>query len=124
MSATTEILDYDETDISGQKFICPMMARLFMTAGREKSKNEIEFRDYRKFGSDVNIQYGAEAPPPPPESRTEEEPATFSSTTTAQSSGATPGQTSQQKPATASTKPGSNSANPWALPTPPPPPPQ
>jgi hypothetical protein len=138
VSAATEILDYDLVDISGQQFVCPMMARLFMTAGREKSKNDIEFRDYRKFGTESIIQYGAEAPPPLPETKTEEQPAAFSSTTTATGNGSDraarqPGTTAgtaqsgsgsqQGSPSSA----GSNStskSNPWALPAPPPPPPQ
>lgn len=142
VSNATEILDYDLVDISGQKFVCPMMARLLMTAGREKSKNEIEFRDYRKFGTDVVIQYGKEAPPPLPESQTEEQPATPSSDTAAGGSGtpgaagntvARPGTTAGSTPAPGtpqqSSEPGATStttgkSNPWALPTPPPPPPQ
>lgn len=135
VSAATEILDYDLVDISGQQFVCPMMARLLMTAGREKSKNEIEFRDYRKFGTESIIQYGAEAPPPLPDSKTQEQPATFSSTTTAVGSGSAPANSSDtvvRRPGT----PGANTqgsqsggasnstgkTNPWALPTPPPPP--
>jgi hypothetical protein len=131
VSEATEILDYDLVTISGHEFVCPLMARLFMTAGREKSKNEIEFRDYRKFGTDSQIQYGAEAPPPVPESQTQEEPATFSTTGTAGTKGtaaspetvttapATPERTKQPGTTTATGSP-----NPWALPTPPPPPPQ
>lgn len=137
VSEATEILDYDLVDISGQKYVCPMMARLFMTAGRDKSKNEIEFRDYRKFGTESTIQYGAEAPPPLPESQTQEEPATFSTTGTAPAAntgtGAEPASNSSttRTPGTpeGSMKPGGSreatgNSNPWALPTPPPPPPQ
>lgn len=131
VSAATEILDYDLVDISGQQYVCPMMARLFMTAGREKSKNEIEFRDYRKFGTESIIKYGketlpAEAPPPLPESQTQEQPATFSSTATAPQpqTGSSPSSTSTgRSPGTPAGTSGDKS-NPWALPTPPPPPPQ
>jgi hypothetical protein len=118
ISEVTEILDYDVVNISGQQYVCPLLARLYMTAGREKTKNEIEFRSYRKFGTETNITYDmnptAPAPEPLPPSKTEEQPVT------------TP---TPVKPAQASTEksskpaPASN-ANPWALPTAPPPPPQ
>lgn len=118
VSEATEILDYDLVDISGQKFVCPLMARLFMTAGREKSKNEIEFRDYRKFGTESIIEYGKEAPPPLPESQTQEQPATFSTTGTA------PAETPQPASKAADTTSSTGDSNSLSLPTPPPPPPQ
>jgi hypothetical protein len=131
VSEATEVLDYDLVDINGHQYVCPMLARLYMTAGRQKSRNEIEFRDYRKFGTESEIEYGAEAPPPIPESQTQEQPATFSSTGTASSPGDStrtgsgpqpqPG-TPQQNGKPAATTATSGSSNPWALPTPPPPP--
>lgn len=117
VSEATEILDYDLVEISGQKYVCPLAAKLYMTAGREKSRNEIEFRDYRKFGTESTIEYGKEAPPPLPESQTQEQPATFSTTGTA------PAETPQQAPKPAGTTAATGNSNPWALPTPPPPPP-
>jgi hypothetical protein len=126
VSETTEILDYDLVDISGQKFVCPMLARLYMTAGREKSRNEIEFRDYRKFGTETTIQYGAEAPPPLPESQTQEQPATFSTTGTARTGASTtpPAGTPRQTAKPAGQTAASSDSNSLSLPTPPPPPPQ
>jgi hypothetical protein len=101
VSETTETLDYDLVEISGQQFVVPLKAVLLMKAGRESSKNEIEFRSYRKFESGSTITYdldpNATPPPPLPASATEEKPAT--------------------------TAP-SKRENPWVLPTPPPPPPQ
>lgn len=134
VSDATEILDYDLVEISGQQYVVPLAAKLYMTAGREKSKNEIEFRDYRKFGTEDVIQYGAEVPAPLPESQTEEQPATFSSTSTAESprpaavrpnstTAATPG-TPQQTGRTPGQPAASSDSNSLSLPTPPPPPPQ
>ena len=54
---TTEILDYDLVDIGGQKYVVPMMAQLFMHAGRESAKNDIEFRLYRKYDTSSVIKY-------------------------------------------------------------------
>lgn len=108
-----EILDYYDVDISGQPYICPLKADLRMRAGREKTKNEIEFRLYRKFGTESNIVYDAQAPAPLSETQTQEQPASAS------------------RPAPPSTKAAASSkakststSDPWTLPTPPPPPPQ
>lgn len=111
VSEATEILDYDLVSINGQQFVCPLMAKLNMTAGRQKTKNEIEFRDYRKFGTESVIQYEMNPNAPPPEplpsSKTEEQPAT-----TAVPSAPKP--TEQKAPA---------KYNPFDVPSLPPPPP-
>jgi len=106
----TEILDYDLVDINGQQYVTPQSAKLYMTAGSEKTKNELEFRNYRKFGTESAITYEmdptAPAPPPLPESK--EEPATASPANDKKA---------ETPKATNST------TNPWAVPTAPPPPP-
>ncbi len=80
VTSAEETLDYDETKISGSPYIVPLVAQLYMTAGREKSKNEIQFGNYRKFETGSTIFYGdskitSEAPAPLPASKTEERPA-------------------------------------------------
>jgi hypothetical protein len=123
VSEATEILDYDEVYISGQPSIVPLMAVLYMTAGREKSKNVIEFRNYRKFDTGSVITYGkseipaSEVPPPLPESKAEEQPAAGNS------AGTNAAATNQgSKPAAAANS--NTGSNPWwAMPVPPPPPP-
>jgi hypothetical protein len=99
VSSAEETLDYDQVDISGNPYIVPLVATLYMTAGRDKTKNEIQFANYRKFETGSTIFYGdskitTQAPPPLPASKTEERPA------------------AESKP-----------SNPFALPTPAPPPP-
>jgi hypothetical protein len=103
VTSTTEQLDYDLVDISGQKFVVPLAAKLWMKSNDGESKNDIEFRAYRKFGTDFNIQYEMDsASKPLPAAKTEETP---------------------EKPAPAKTAP--KPANPFDLPSaPPPPPPQ
>lgn len=68
-------LDYDFTDISGQSFLLPLRSELRMRASKQLVKNEIEFRNYRKFGSEVQITFEPEplgteklqeSPVPPP----------------------------------------------------------
>ncbi len=104
VNSAEETLDYDQVDISGNPSIVPLVATLYMTAGRDRTKNEIQFANYRKFETGSTITYGAmgqpgpDAPPPLPASKTEERPAT------------------ESKPATAA-------SNPFALPKPAPPPP-
>ena len=88
----SETLDYDEADISNQKFVVPLSAQMQMTAGRERDKNDIEFRDYRKFGVESGIvSYDGAAPAPLPKEKTEEQPAAAST--------AAPEQTTPAKPA-------------------------
>jgi hypothetical protein len=100
----SEILDYDLADINGQKYVCPLVAQLWMRAGRESTHNEIEFRNYRKFGTESTITYDIdEASKPLPPSKTQEQPAV-----------AEPKPAPQKAP----------TSSPWTLPTAPPPPPR
>ena len=50
-------LDYDFTDIGGRSFLVPHTALVEMQAGILGSKNEIEFRDYRKFSAEAGISF-------------------------------------------------------------------
>lgn len=104
VTATSEILDYDLVDISGQKYVCPLAAKLWMKSNDGSTRNEIEFRGYRKFSTDYDIKYETDEAvnKPLPASKTQEAPAT-------------------EKPA-ASTPAPQKSSNPWELPSPPPPP--
>jgi hypothetical protein len=100
VTATTETLDYDLVDISGQKYICPLMANLWMKSSDGALKNEIQFRNYRKFSSDFNIKYETDNLQPVPDSKTQE-----------------------QAPAPKPAEPAKPKSN-WDLPSAPPPPPQ
>jgi hypothetical protein len=69
-------LDYDYIDISGQPHLLPLKAEVRMRAGRELSRNDVEFRLYRKFTADATISFdeieglealpGEETPAPGP----------------------------------------------------------
>ncbi len=117
VTEATEILDYDAVDISGQQYVVPLVARLYMRADRQSSKNEIEFRNYRKFGTESVIKYDLDpkALAPLPPNKTEEQPATQS---------ASPGQGKTPQPAKPAGQKSGSDSNPWTLPTPPPAPPQ
>lgn len=113
VNEASEILDYEDVDISGQPYICPLKAELLMRAGRERTKNEIEFRLYRKFGTESNIVYDAQAPAPLSDTQTQEQPPS-----------ATPPAPGSTKATESSKAKSTSTSDPWTLPTPPPPPPQ
>jgi len=114
INKTSEVLDYDLVTIQGQPFVLPLSAKLWMKSGRESSKNEIEFRMFRKFEADSFIKYDLDpnAPPPLSENKGDEPPPTS----------AEPSKSSEPaKPADAT--PAAKKPSPWDLPTLPPPPP-
>jgi hypothetical protein len=59
--ATTS-LDYDTIEISGNKFMLPLRAEVRMRSGKDLIKNEVEFRMYRKFGTDSSIKFDTPEP--------------------------------------------------------------
>ena len=118
-----ELVDYDLTNIGGtQQAVLPLRALLHISARQQMSKNEIEFKNYRKFGTESIIKYdmdaaAAPAPEPLPASKTDEAPVSGTPTANASRPTNQPGQTQAPKPS-------ASNSNPWALPTAPPPPPQ
>ena len=50
-------LDYDWAEISGQSFLLPARAVVLMSEVRAASRNEIEFRSYRKFSTETKITF-------------------------------------------------------------------
>ena len=74
-----DILDYDYQDISGHTFLLPLKATITANLGDYVTRNDKEFRIYRKYSADAVIKYDTEdavAPPPLDESKTKEAPAT------------------------------------------------
>lgn len=55
-------LDYDYTDISGNTFLLPLRAEVRMREGKLLIRNDIEFRNYRKFGADTSITFDTPEP--------------------------------------------------------------
>jgi hypothetical protein len=55
-------LDYDYTDISGNTFLLPLRAEMRMREGKLLIRNDIEFRNYRKFGADTSITFDTPEP--------------------------------------------------------------
>jgi hypothetical protein len=69
-----ETLDYDFTKIGDSEFFLPLEATVRMHSGREWTKNEKEFRLYRKFSADAVIKFDDKDMPPLPDDKTKEQP--------------------------------------------------
>ena len=70
----TTILDYDYTDISGHKFLLPLKSETQMSADGVLSKNDTEFRLYRKYSAESDVKYDI-TPDELPADQTKETPA-------------------------------------------------
>ncbi len=64
-----ETLDYDYVDISGHPNMLPLKAVVRMRHDKYLTKNEIEFRLYRKFSADAEIKFDTVTPDPLPEDK-------------------------------------------------------
>jgi hypothetical protein len=65
------ILDYDYQDISGHEFLLPLKTETRMLSDGIQSKNETEFRFYRKYSAEAEIKYDI-TPDPLPDEKTKE----------------------------------------------------
>ncbi|MEN6602387.1 MAG: hypothetical protein ABFD86_08205 [Bryobacteraceae bacterium] len=65
-------LDYDFVALKGSEYLLPLRSQTYVRTGRQESRIDIEFRDYRKFGSESTISF--DTPEPLPKERTEERP--------------------------------------------------
>jgi hypothetical protein len=70
----TTILDYDYTDISGHQFLLPLKSETQMSADGVLSKNDTEFRLYRKYSAESSLTYDI-TPDALPADQTKETPA-------------------------------------------------
>jgi hypothetical protein len=68
----TSSLDYDLETVGDQQYMLPLKSVLTSKRDRQMSKNDIEFRLYRKFGTESSIKF--ETPDPLPEDQTKEKP--------------------------------------------------
>ena len=65
-------LDYDFETIGDQQYMLPLKSVVTSKLARQMSKNDIEFRLYRKFGTESTIKF--ETPDPLPDDQTKEKP--------------------------------------------------
>jgi hypothetical protein len=68
----TSSLDYDFETIGDQQYMLPLKSVLTSKLSRQMTKNDIEFRLYRKFGTESTIKF--ETPDPLPDDQTKEKP--------------------------------------------------
>ncbi|MGA2326485.1 MAG: hypothetical protein ABSH05_09380 [Bryobacteraceae bacterium] len=68
----TDTLDYDLAPIGTQEFMLPLKAVMRMRQAKLLTKNDVEFRLYRKFTAEAEIKY--DTPEPLPEDKTKEQP--------------------------------------------------
>jgi hypothetical protein len=67
------ILDYDYQDISGHTFLLPLKATTVMAADNYMTKNDAEFRIYRKYSAESEIKFDTtDIPAPLPDDKTKE----------------------------------------------------
>jgi hypothetical protein len=66
------VLDYDFISINEREYMLPLRAVVRLRSGKLLSKNEVEFRMYRKFSAEATITF--ETPEPLPEDKTKEQP--------------------------------------------------
>ena len=55
------VLDYDYADISGRQYLLPIKFLMRMRQGKMLVKNDVEFRLYRKFGTETTITFTPDA---------------------------------------------------------------
>lgn len=67
-------IDYDEIFIGEKRYLLPVQAIVIMLLEKNKIKNEMEFRDYRKFEADSVITFDSEANPPEQPSEKKDQP--------------------------------------------------
>ena len=59
----SSILDYDYATISGRPFLLPVRAVVEMDEGRVTTRNEIQFRQYRRYTADTKAEFPGGIPP-------------------------------------------------------------
>ena len=67
------VLDYDIQKIGDSEFMLPLKAVITSRAPRFLTKNDVEFRLYRKFGTESTIKF-EDVAEPMPEDKTKEKP--------------------------------------------------
>jgi hypothetical protein len=55
--ASVATVEYDYSDVGGHMYLLPRHAEIDMAAGRYKTRNDVEFTNYRKFQSEATISF-------------------------------------------------------------------
>jgi hypothetical protein len=62
--ATT--IEYDDVPIGSKRYLLPVQASIWLTTNSSNIRNDLEFRDYRKFETDSVIKYASSDASGPP----------------------------------------------------------
>ena len=71
---TRTVLDYEYSKIGDRDYLLPLRAEVRMRADRLLTKNDVEFRLYRKFTAEASVKFETETPAPLTEEQTKEQP--------------------------------------------------
>jgi hypothetical protein len=69
------VLDYDHAKIGDRDYLLPLRAEVRMRSDKLLTRNEVEFRMYRKFSAEASLKFDTETPAPLPEDKIKEQPA-------------------------------------------------
>jgi len=69
---TTDVLDYDYQELSGQTFLLPLKSQVLLTGMDFMNRLDQEFRLYRKYSADSEIKFDADPLPPLSDDKTKE----------------------------------------------------
>jgi len=65
ITALGNVVDYGEAAIGGRRYLLPRRAAAYTRTRTAETREEIEYRDYRKFGADATVTFPAAAQPRP-----------------------------------------------------------
>jgi hypothetical protein len=60
LNSTRTTVDYDFADVGGRDYLLPASSETVMVTPRIQMKNQMTFTEYRKFGSESTITFGAD----------------------------------------------------------------
>jgi hypothetical protein len=52
-------IDYDDVEIGGKTYVLPVQASIWVATNANHIRNDLEFRNYRKFETDSVIKYAS-----------------------------------------------------------------
>jgi len=72
VKSAKDTLDYDYTEISGHTFLLPLKAQVLASLGDYVTRNDKEFKIYRKYSADSSVSFDDVDSPPVPDEKTKE----------------------------------------------------
>jgi hypothetical protein len=50
-------LDYDLSQVAGREYLLPLRAEMMMSTSTTQFRNEVDFKDYRKFSAESTLTF-------------------------------------------------------------------